>query len=490
MPLGGLKWRDELEPKEFKKVKNEVQVLGIDDAPFEMGDKDVKIVAVLTRGAKMMDGVFHSSIKKDGLDATDKIIQLVKDIKRENARAIILDGVTYGGFNTVDIQRVYSETGIPVIVSMQRRPDHAKIHAALRNLDNDVLRKEMIEAAGKIHEVKLDDNRGVYMQIAGIKKKDAEEIIKLTTVNGLVPEPIRAAHMIAKGAYTQIPKGQRDEEWVHKKAYNYVRHTHKKVRRWKRKTFPGFAGEVVSFLFALLIAWLFIQGLGWVLNTSSPLVVVESESMTHGGDWRAWHFDHNLNPDTYGFGSGMSVGDIIIVKGDDPKDIVVGDVILYTKYDARVIGGEPVIHRVVGIVDISGDEVSTTGAVRWKDDKIVTPCSATSSYSLKEIRSLYSTDTINKISPGIRDNLDDFRLFITKGDNAVNNQHEDQCKFSGSPIISYPVHDRMVVGRAKFDIPYLGYVKLGLVCAYRFATGSVCSCRCWWDAQHPNCCKG
>ena len=489
MPLGGLKWRDELEPKEFRRIKSEVQILGIDDAPFERKDKNVKIVAVLTRGAKMLDGVFHSSIKKDGLDATDRIIQLVKDIKRENVRTILLDGITYGGFNTVDIQRVYHETGIPVIVSMQKRPDHAKIHAALRNLENADLRKSMIDAAGRVYEIRLDGNRKVYMQTAGIRREDAEEIIRLTTVNGLVPEPIRAAHMIAKGAYTEIPKEQRNDEWLHMKAYNYVRDTHRKVKKWKRKTFPGFAGEVVSFLFALLLAWLFIQMLGWMLNTSSPLVVVESESMVHTGDWMTWYFDHNLDPMTYGFGSGMGVGDIIIVKGDNPDDINIGDVILYTKYSSRTIGGEPVIHRVVGIVGINGDEVYTEGAVRWDGERIITPCSSSSSYSLDEIRSLYSGDAINRVVPGVKDDLTSFRLFITKGDNPKNNPREDQCRFGGSPMISYPVHERTVVGRAKLDIPYIGYVKLGLVCAYRFATGNVCGCRCWWAADHPNCCR-
>ncbi len=489
MPLGGLKWRSELEPKEFKKIKTEVQVLGIDDAPFEKSDKDVKIVAVLTRGAKMMDGVFHSRIKKDGLDATDKIVQLVKDIKRDNVRAILLNGVTYGGFNTVDIQRVYDETGTPVIVSMQKRPDHAAIHKALRNLEDSELRKKMIGAAGKIHEVELEGGKKAYMQTAGIKKKDAEEIIKLTTINGLVPEPIRAAHMIAKGAYTEMPPEERSDDWLHVKAYNYVKEKHHHVRKLKRKYFPGIAGEIVSFLFALLIAWLVIQGLGWVLGTSSPLVVIESESMQHPGNWQQWHFDNNLNPDTYPFGGGMSIGDIIVVKGDNPRDLQVGEVLLYTKYDNRVIGGEPVIHRIVGIVDVRSGEVTTTGAVTYKDGMIFTPCSRTTGYSMDEIEGVYSADAINRVFPGIRDELDDYRLFITKGDNPQNNQYEDQCKFGNSPLISYPVHERLAIGNSKVDIPYLGYVKLGLVCGYRALTGSVCSCRCWWAADHPNCCK-
>jgi hypothetical protein len=484
MPVGGIKWRKELEkelkPKEFKKVTSEIQVLGIDDAPFAKKDKDVKIVAVLTRGAKMMDGVFHSSIKKDGLDATDRIIQLVKDIKRENARAILLDGITYGGFNTVDIERVWKGTGIPVIVSMDKHPDHEAIHKALRNLPDSDLRKGMIKSAGMIHGVRLGDKK-VFIQVAGINEKDAEEIIKTTTINGLVPEPLRAAHMIAKGAYTEIPKEEKDEEWLHVKAYNYVRHTHKKVKRMKHVYFPGISGEIVSFLIALLLAWLFIQGLGWALGTASPLVVVESESMIHQEGWQGWHFNNNLNPDTYGFQGGMNIGDIILVKGDNTDDITIGDIVVYTKYGPTSIGGEPIIHRIVGIVDVSGNSVNTQGAVTAVDGGFSTPCSKDSRYGLNEIRNIYSTETFSKLYPDI--DLDDFRLFLTKGDN---NQIEDQCKVAG--LISYPIHEDLISGRAKLDIPYLGYVKLGLVCAFNYATGNSCNCRCWWPATHPKCC--
>lgn len=484
MPLGGLKWEDELEPKEFKQVKKEVQVLGIDDAPFERKDKEVKVVAVLARGAKMMDGVFHTQVKRDGLDATGKIAQLVRDIERENARAIILNGVTFAGFNTVDIKRLYKETGIPVIVSMQKRPDFHSIRSALKNLDKGKERWDMMRAAGKVREVELDGGRKVYVQCEGIKTKDAEEIIKLTTVNGLVPEPVRAAHMVAKGAYTDIRKKKLEEDAPHVKAYRYVKDKHKEVTRWKRKTFPGVAGEVVSFLFALLVAWLFIQGLGWALGTPSPLVVVESESMVHGGSWEQWYFDNNLNPDA--LGGALNVGDIILVKGDDPKDMEVGDVIVYTKYGRSAIGGEPIIHRIVGIAEIDGSEVSTEGAVIYEGGELITPCDGengwSSRYTLKEIRDLYRTEPIERLYPDI--GLDEFRVFITKGDA---NRIEDQCL--ATDLISYPVHECLLHGRAKFDIPYLGYVKLGLVCVYRGLTGNVCPCTCWWAADHPKCCK-
>jgi len=39
----------------------------------------------------------------------------------------------------------------------------------------------------------------VCVQVAGIKRADAEQIVKLTSTRSLVPEPLRVAHLIATG---------------------------------------------------------------------------------------------------------------------------------------------------------------------------------------------------------------------------------------------------------------------------------------------------
>lgn len=311
------------------------------------------------------------------------------------------------------------------------------------------------------------------MPIGGLKWRDEEEGKK----------PDKPEDQKANGAENKAeePLPTVDPNAApHVKVYQYVHRKHHHIKRLKKHYFPGIAGEIVSFLFAFLVAWVVIQMLGWVLNTSNPLVVVESESMIHKSTWDASWYD-NQGISANGFNP-INIGDIIVVKGDNPKDITLGDVIVYTRYGGMTIGGEPVIHRVVGIADISGSGVQTQGTVKFEDGKIVTPC-GNSTYSLDELRSLYSNDAIAKLYPNIKNELDSFRVFITKGDN---NQNEDQCRWA---FISYPVHQQLVQGRTKFDLPYVGYVKLGLVCAIRYATGNVCGCRCWWSADNPSCCK-
>jgi len=49
-------------------------------------------------------------------------------------RVIMLDGVTYGGFNVVDITKLQRRTGLPIIVVMRSEPDMGRIRDAMQNL--------------------------------------------------------------------------------------------------------------------------------------------------------------------------------------------------------------------------------------------------------------------------------------------------------------------------------------------------------------------
>jgi hypothetical protein len=65
-------------------------------------------------------------------------------------RVIMLDGVTYGGFNVVDITELQRRTGLPVIVVMRAEPDMARIRDAMQNLPDADRRWQSILNAGAI----------------------------------------------------------------------------------------------------------------------------------------------------------------------------------------------------------------------------------------------------------------------------------------------------------------------------------------------------
>jgi uncharacterized protein len=154
----------------FRVIKQEIRVLGIDDGKFTSHTKgDVLVVGVVFRGGSSIEGVMHTKIAIDGLDATEKLVEMINGSPhRRQLRLVMLNGVTFAGFNLVDIQKLYIVTGLPVIVFTQDKPDLAAIHEALKNLPNTDERRQILQNTGEIHEV---TNRGVklYMELVGLK---------------------------------------------------------------------------------------------------------------------------------------------------------------------------------------------------------------------------------------------------------------------------------------------------------------------------------
>ena len=189
-------------------VKDEVRVLGIDDSAL-VGDR-ILVVGAFFRGGDWLDGVMTSYISRDGMDATASIVDMVRKSKHfQQIRIIMLDGVTYGGFNPVDIVRLYEDTGIPVVVLMRKYPDFGQIEKALSHFSDIDERLDIIRRAGRITEVGSDDGSNpIYIQCSGIGVGDAARIVSLTSTHSKVPEPLRVAHLIATGVILGESRGK------------------------------------------------------------------------------------------------------------------------------------------------------------------------------------------------------------------------------------------------------------------------------------------
>ena len=88
------------------------------------------------------------------MDATERLASMITESRNYGQlRVAMLNGVTFGGFNVVDIGTCKSRTGVPVIAVMRRLPDMESIGRALKNLDHPELRYEAILKAGEISEV-------------------------------------------------------------------------------------------------------------------------------------------------------------------------------------------------------------------------------------------------------------------------------------------------------------------------------------------------
>jgi hypothetical protein len=192
--------RDKRKNVKFYSIKDEIRILGLDDAHFDLRkDSKAMIVGVVFRGGSYMDGVLRTDVTVDGTDATEKLISLVKKSKFKDIRVVMLDGLGFAGFNLVDLEKFFEETGLPVIAVVRDMPDFKSIEAALENLGNKEYYLSCINKAGKPNRVETQPGKYIYIQYNGISFTDARRIVQLSSTRSLIPEPLRVAHLIASG---------------------------------------------------------------------------------------------------------------------------------------------------------------------------------------------------------------------------------------------------------------------------------------------------
>jgi len=114
-------------------------------------------------------------------------------------RVVMLNGVTMGGFNVVDLEVLFEKTGTPVISVMRRLPDMASIKSALDNLSEPGRRYDLILKAGKAVEVPNKKRGAGLYAVQGHEEASAVEIMRSSSTHSRIPEPVRVAHLIATG---------------------------------------------------------------------------------------------------------------------------------------------------------------------------------------------------------------------------------------------------------------------------------------------------
>ena len=188
--------------RKLHSIKQEIRIVGVDDGAFTAHTQSfAEVVGIVFRGGYWLDGVMKTEVTVDGMNATEKIAEMVKASPHyAQLRVVMLNGVTFAGFNVIDIAKLSVATALPVIVVTREKPDFDDIRKALTHLSQGETRWRIIEnASGLIKVRSKKGEKPIFIQIAGISKEDAEEIVRKTSTRSNVPEPLRVAHIIASG---------------------------------------------------------------------------------------------------------------------------------------------------------------------------------------------------------------------------------------------------------------------------------------------------
>jgi uncharacterized protein len=188
--------------KSLRVIKPEIRVLGVDDGQFVPRSKtSALVVGVVLRGGGSFEGIMGTQIEVDGLDATDKIGAMIMGSPHyRQLRVVMLNGVTFGGFNVVDLQTLHAQTGLPVLAVTGKKPNMTQVRLALEHLPDSKQRWQAIQNAGEMFKVETKPGKKcLYVEAAGITQEKAVEVLRLTSTRSRIPEPLRVAHLIASG---------------------------------------------------------------------------------------------------------------------------------------------------------------------------------------------------------------------------------------------------------------------------------------------------
>ncbi len=179
-------------------MKPHIRVLGVDDGPFTFAQKRCPFAGVMLRLPSYVEGAAFGSVVVDGTDSAERIAKMVRSSGWiPLLHAILIDGAALAGFNLVDIERLNSTTGIPVITVTSDRPNPESIKAALRTHFEEWEERYEMLASREIHEITAGDGV-LYISFAGTDLKGAKEVIRASIIKGHTPEPLRLAHMMAR----------------------------------------------------------------------------------------------------------------------------------------------------------------------------------------------------------------------------------------------------------------------------------------------------
>jgi endonuclease V-like protein UPF0215 family len=178
--------------------KKGIRALGIAESFTRNISSKSVLAGVVMRGDFLVDGFSFSYVTIGGLDATDAILNLYKKLKRRDISVLFINGCIISWYNVIDLNRIYSEIKIP-LVSLTYK-ESLGLDENFRNIfpqDYDK-RIEIYRRNGDRERIKLNTGYDVFVRYLGMGKLTCRQILNRFTISGKIPEPIKAARILAK----------------------------------------------------------------------------------------------------------------------------------------------------------------------------------------------------------------------------------------------------------------------------------------------------
>jgi hypothetical protein len=176
-----------------------MRIVGIDDGSFHPNKNMIQhttLVAVLFHNLRIL-AIRIGSIQVDGTDANQTIASVLSSLRYD---VVMLSGISFAGFNVVDIATLSKKLQRPVIAITGERPHNEAVRRALRDHFTDWSERwRNVRSAGRIHAyTPLRDEPRLYFEVQGGTPFLARRAIASSAAISRLPEPIRVARILAR----------------------------------------------------------------------------------------------------------------------------------------------------------------------------------------------------------------------------------------------------------------------------------------------------
>ncbi|HID73615.1 MAG TPA: DUF99 family protein [Thermoplasmata archaeon] len=178
-------------------------------AAFATGSVDLSrdtmaLVMVVARAPAYLESVAVGMVTVDGMDATDRMIELLRRVPQNSqVRLLLTNATTMAGFNVIDTERLHRETGAGFVSIVREEPDADAVREALiARFDGWEDRWTLLSR----HEwLRMGD---IHVTWEGMDGREVADALRLTTVHGSVPEPLRIARLVATAIEDGVSHGR------------------------------------------------------------------------------------------------------------------------------------------------------------------------------------------------------------------------------------------------------------------------------------------
>jgi len=105
------------------------------------------------------------------------------------------------------VDALHASIGRPVVTVTRKKPDLAAMERALRRRFDDWEQRVGVIQRHDVESIRTRHG-SLWVTYAGATTSEVREAVGLTTVRGVVPEPLRVAHLIAAGIVRGESRGR------------------------------------------------------------------------------------------------------------------------------------------------------------------------------------------------------------------------------------------------------------------------------------------